>query len=132
MKKVLAMTMVAGIAASAYAGDCPGDCNGDGQASVLDFVCFQGLFQAMDPAGDCNGDGSFTILDFICFQTAWQDFAAGGCDGDPCDGTGMDENMDSYELGASCDQGCWTAWDNNLDKKFVVVENFAELVSQLL
>jgi len=50
---------------------CEADCNDDGEANVLDFVCFQTLFAAMDPAADCNGDGQLNILDFTCFQAAF-------------------------------------------------------------
>lgn len=56
-------------------GGCAPDCNNDGNLDILDFVCFQGLFQNADPAADCDGDGAFTILDFVCFQQAFQ----GGC-----------------------------------------------------
>ena len=59
--------------------DCPGDCNGDGNASVLDFVCFQLEWQDQTEAGDCNGDGQYSILDFVCFQLEWQEFAKNGC-----------------------------------------------------
>jgi hypothetical protein len=47
---------------------CPADCNGDLALNILDFVCFQGLFQAGDPSADCNGDGVLNVLDFVCFQ----------------------------------------------------------------
>jgi len=47
---------------------CPGDVNGDGELSILDFIAFQGLFAANDPAADCNEDEMFNILDFVCFQ----------------------------------------------------------------
>jgi hypothetical protein len=53
-------------------GDCYPDCNGDGALNILDFVCFQGLFQNGDNAADCNGDGALNILDFVCFQGAFQ------------------------------------------------------------
>jgi hypothetical protein len=52
--------------------DCPADCNGDGVLNILDFVCFQGVFQAGDPAADCNDDGLLNILDFVCFQGLFQ------------------------------------------------------------
>ena len=47
---------------------CVADCNADGELDILDFVCFQGLFQAGDPAADVNGDGVLNILDFVTFQ----------------------------------------------------------------
>ena len=52
--------------------DCPADCNGDGELSVLDFVCFQGEWQNQTAAGDCNGDGQYSILDFVCYQGQFQ------------------------------------------------------------
>ena len=51
---------------------CPADCNGDGELSVLDFVCFQGEWQNQTAAGDCNGDGQYSILDFVCYQGQFQ------------------------------------------------------------
>jgi len=55
---------------------CLADCNGDGLLNILDFICFQELFEAQDPAADCNGDGLWNILDFVCFQEAFQE----GCE----------------------------------------------------
>jgi len=55
--------------------DCPADCNGDGMLNIVDFVCFQGLFAANDPAADCNGDGMLNVLDFVCYQSDFE----GGC-----------------------------------------------------
>jgi hypothetical protein len=52
---------------------CPADCNGDGTLNILDFICFQGIFQAGNPDADCNGDGSLNILDFVCFQGIFQE-----------------------------------------------------------
>ena len=112
MKKLCALTMVAGLAAGAYAGDCPGDCNGDGTASILDFVCFQGEWQAQTAAGDCDGNGIYNILDFVCFQAAFQDFQNGGCDGPA---NPIDEDFDDYDLGNICGQGPWEPWDLNPD-----------------
>jgi hypothetical protein len=51
---------------------CPADVNGDGQLSILDFVAFQTLWQAMDSGADCDGSKSFNILDFVCFQALFQ------------------------------------------------------------
>jgi hypothetical protein len=50
------------------AGGCAADCNGDGELSVLDFVCFQNEWVGQSAAGDCDGSGRFDILDFVCFQ----------------------------------------------------------------
>jgi hypothetical protein len=55
-------------------GACAADCDGDGELSFFDFLCFQNLFAAGDPEADCDGDGSLTFFDFLCFQNA---FAAG-------------------------------------------------------
>ena len=51
---------------------CSADCDDNGALNILDFVCFQGLFQAGDDAADCNGDGALNILDFVCFQQFFQ------------------------------------------------------------
>lgn len=58
---------------------CPGDCNGDEMASVLDFVCFQIAWIGQDEVGDCNGDGEFTIIDYVCFELEWKKVAKNGC-----------------------------------------------------
>ena len=59
-----------------YAGgdvvDCAPDCNGDGNLNILDFVCFQSMWQAQSPDGDCDANGQFNILDFVCFQGLFQ------------------------------------------------------------
>ena len=51
---------------------CLADCNADRSLDILDFVCFQGLFQTMAPEADCNADGVLNILDFVCFQKEFQ------------------------------------------------------------
>jgi hypothetical protein len=53
---------------------CYADCDGSGDLTFFDFLCFQNLFAALDPAADCDGDRRFTFFDFLCFQNA---FAAG-------------------------------------------------------
>jgi hypothetical protein len=53
---------------------CYPDCDGSGDLTFFDFLCFQNLFAAMDPGADCDGDTAFTFFDFLCFQNA---FAAG-------------------------------------------------------
>ena len=55
---------------------CPGDFNGDGSLDVLDFVAFQGAWQAGDPSADCDDSGTFDIIDFVCFQGLF----VAGCD----------------------------------------------------
>jgi len=54
---------------------CEADCDGDGTATVLDFVCFQGQVSDQLPAADCNGDGAWDVVDYICFQQLY----AAGC-----------------------------------------------------
>ena len=53
---------------------CRADLDGDGELSFLDFLAFQNLFAAGDPAADFDGDGELTFFDFLAFQT---EFAAG-------------------------------------------------------
>ena len=59
-------------AASGTPSGCFADCDGNGVLNILDFVCYQGLFQAGDPGADCDGNGVLNILDFVCFQGAFQ------------------------------------------------------------
>ena len=56
--------------------DCFADCDGNGELNILDFVCYQGLFQSGDDAADCDANGQLNILDFVCFQGEFQ----AGCD----------------------------------------------------
>jgi len=53
-------------------GSCFADCDGNGTLNILDFVCYQGLFQNGNPGADCDGNGILNILDFVCFQQAFQ------------------------------------------------------------
>ena len=53
---------------------CPADCDESGALDFFDFLCFQNLFGAGDPAADCDGSGALDFFDFLCFQNA---FAAG-------------------------------------------------------
>ncbi|MEO1008774.1 MAG: GC-type dockerin domain-anchored protein [Planctomycetota bacterium] len=48
--------------------DCRVDLDGDGELTIFDFLEFQNLFDAGDPAADFDGDGSLTIFDFLEFQ----------------------------------------------------------------
>jgi 6-phosphogluconolactonase (cycloisomerase 2 family) len=48
--------------------DCRADLDGDGQLTIFDFLEFQNLFDAGNPAADFDGDGSLTIFDFLAFQ----------------------------------------------------------------
>jgi hypothetical protein len=56
------------------AAGCPADCDGNNVLNILDFVCFQGEWQAQTEFGDCDGNGQYNILDFVCYQG---DFQAG-------------------------------------------------------
>jgi hypothetical protein len=56
-------------------GVCSADCNADGMLNILDFVCFQGEWQAQTKFGDCDSNGLYNILDFVCYQGAF----VGGC-----------------------------------------------------
>lgn len=51
---------------------CFADCDGSGDLTILDFVCFRHLFQNGDAAADCDGNGVLNVLDFVCFQLAFQ------------------------------------------------------------
>jgi len=44
---------------------------GGGQLTIFDFLIFQNLFAAGDPAADLDGDGALTIFDFLAFQNAF-------------------------------------------------------------
>lgn len=55
---------------------CPADCDGDGDLTIFDFLCFQNAFAAGESSADCDGDGEVTAADFACFQSAFVD----GCD----------------------------------------------------
>ncbi|MEO1008299.1 MAG: GC-type dockerin domain-anchored protein [Planctomycetota bacterium] len=50
---------------------CPADIDGDGELTLFDFLAFQNLFDAGDPAADFDGDGSLTLFDFLAFQNAF-------------------------------------------------------------
>ena len=55
-------------------GACYADCDGTGVLDLFDFLCFQNLFGAGDPAADCDGTGVLDLFDFLCFQN---EFATG-------------------------------------------------------
>jgi choice-of-anchor B domain-containing protein len=56
--------------------DCRADLDHDGVPTFFDFLAFQNLFVAQDPAADANGDGAFDFFDFLKFQNLFAD----GCD----------------------------------------------------
>jgi len=53
------------------ASACPADCDGSGDLTFFDFLCFQNLFAAADPQADCDGSGRHDFFDFLCFQNAF-------------------------------------------------------------
>ncbi|MEQ8317845.1 MAG: GC-type dockerin domain-anchored protein [Phycisphaerales bacterium] len=50
---------------------CQADLDGNCLLELFDFLAFQNLFDAGDPAADFDGDGSLTIFDFLAFQNAF-------------------------------------------------------------
>jgi hypothetical protein len=65
------VALAAGLAlgGAAYGqADCPADLDGDGALTIFDFLEFQNLFSAGDPAADFDGDGALTLFDFLEFQ----------------------------------------------------------------
>jgi len=60
------------VRSSGQGAGCPADFNGDGDANILHFIAFPGVFQAQDSTTDCSMDGVFNILDFICFQATFE------------------------------------------------------------
>jgi len=47
---------------------CVADVDLDADLTLFDFLAFQNLFDAGDPAADFDGDGSLTLFDFLAFQ----------------------------------------------------------------
>jgi hypothetical protein len=47
---------------------CYADCDENGSLNILDFVCYQFIFEQGDQRADCNEDGQLNILDFVCYQ----------------------------------------------------------------
>lgn len=50
---------------------CAVDLDGDGEATLFDYLAFGGLFALGDLAADFDGDGDLTIFDFLAFQNAF-------------------------------------------------------------
>lgn len=69
LKGIIASTVIA----TSSAMGCPADCDGDGELSVLDFLCYQELFQSGTEEADMNGDGILNVLDFVAYQAAFQE-----------------------------------------------------------
>lgn len=47
----------------------PADLDRDGSLTLFDFLLFQSLWEAGDPAADIDRDGAFTLFDFLGYQT---------------------------------------------------------------
>ncbi|MCW5757174.1 MAG: hypothetical protein KIT54_08060 [Phycisphaeraceae bacterium] len=63
------------VRAQAQAQGCAVDLDGDGQATLFDFLEFQNAFISGDLLADFDGDLTLTLFDFLAFQSAF----AGGC-----------------------------------------------------
>jgi DNA-binding beta-propeller fold protein YncE len=50
---------------------CRVDLDGDGGATVQDFLAFLGAYSAADPRADMTGDGAITVHDFLAFLNAY-------------------------------------------------------------
>jgi len=50
---------------------CELDLDGDGRATVFDFLAFANAFDAGDDQADWDGDGELTVFDFLAFQSAF-------------------------------------------------------------
>jgi len=59
------------VLAEVLAPPCEADLDGDGELTLFDFLAFQNLFDAGDPAADFDGDGELTLFDFLAFQNAF-------------------------------------------------------------
>lgn len=47
----------------------PADLDRDGALTIFDFLLFQSLWEARDPAADLDRDGAFTLFDFLAYQS---------------------------------------------------------------
>lgn len=46
---------------------CYPDCDGDGELTFFDFLCYTNAFNANDAYADCDNDGELTFFDFLCY-----------------------------------------------------------------
>jgi hypothetical protein len=51
---------------------CPADINADGELDILDFIAFQAAWQTQEPIADCDMNRTFNVLDFVCYQQLFQ------------------------------------------------------------
>jgi hypothetical protein len=47
--------------------DCYADCNSDGELTIFDFLCYQGVYASGAIEADCDKDGELTVFDFLCY-----------------------------------------------------------------
>jgi hypothetical protein len=52
---------------------CPADCDGSGDLSLFDFLCFVNLFNDGDDAADCEDNDVFDLFDFLCFTNQFNE-----------------------------------------------------------
>ncbi|MFG0285109.1 MAG: hypothetical protein ACF8R7_11855 [Phycisphaerales bacterium JB039] len=50
---------------------CAADCDGDGELTFFDFLCFQNQFAFADMRADCDRSGALDLFDFLCFQDSF-------------------------------------------------------------
>jgi len=60
-----------GLAFYTASEDCYADCDGDGELSFFDFLCYTNAFNAGDDYADCDGDNELTFFDFLCYTNAF-------------------------------------------------------------
>lgn len=51
--------------------ECYADCDGDGELSLFDFLCYTNLFNAGDDAANCDHQGGLDLFDFLCYTNAF-------------------------------------------------------------
>jgi hypothetical protein len=50
---------------------CYPDCDGDGELSFFDFLCYTNAFNSGDMYADCDGDGELSFFDFLCYTNGF-------------------------------------------------------------
>jgi hypothetical protein len=56
-------------------GECYADCDGDGDLTLFDFLCFVNDFNTQGAYSNCDGEDGHTLFDFLCYVNAFN----GGC-----------------------------------------------------
>jgi len=54
-----------------YPDGCYADCDGDGDLTLFDFLCFVNAFNAQQGYANCDGNGSLDLFDFLCYVNAF-------------------------------------------------------------